>query len=183
MAKMTMAVQTDRDYAKEIRALIDQATEGGTYTPGTVAEQLVNFLRENDPELLIGWLNAQAVYYVRQAILRRDASARAHNRVQACRSVFKDAAEEFEKSGDSTELRSHFLTEAYVVSDGSRMLLKDMTSMELSYVADKYSQLARTSLLREAFLRALAKRCGDRPVGEVLDEETVATMWCSIAGE
>jgi hypothetical protein len=179
---MTMAVETERDYAKEMRTLIDQATQG-VYTSAVVAKELVEFLRTNDPELLEGWLDAQAVHFVRQAILKRDASARTYNRTQACRSVFREAAEEFEKSGDSTDLRSHFLTEPYVISDGSRMLLKDMTADHLSYVADEYAHSAKSSLLREAFLRAVAKRCGQRPVGEVLDEEAVAKIWCSIAGD
>ena len=181
MDLMTMAVEASRDYAHEMGALIDQTTLA-TATSATVAQELVAFLRTSDPQLLAGWLDTQAVSFLRQAILRRDASIRTHNRVQACRSVFRDAAKEFEQSGDDTDLRTHFLSETYVIPGGVRMLLKDMTAEHLSYVADEYATRAKSNLMREAFLRALAKKCGQRPVGDVLDEEAVAKVWCDLSG-
>jgi hypothetical protein len=96
--------------------------------------------------------------------------------------VFRDAAKEFEQSGDDTDLRTHFLSETYVIPGGVRMLLKDMTAEHLSYVADEYAARAKSNLMREAFLRALAKKCGHRSVGEVFNEEAVAKVWCDLSG-
>jgi hypothetical protein len=170
-----------RNYAKEMRDLIDQATEG-QYTSATAAQDIVKFLRTTDPELLAGWLDAQAVYFVREAILKRDHSARTHNRIAASRSVFRQAAEDFE-NGDEAPLRSNFMDEVYVIDTGARMPLRLMTAEELSFVADGFNRSAKESLLREAFLRALAKKCGAHKVEEVMDEETIAKLWCSLAGQ
>ena len=74
------------------------------------------------------------------------------------------------------------MTEVHVIEDGSRMPLRDMTAVELSFVADAYKKTAKDSLLREAFLRALAKKVGIYQVGNVLSEEQVAKLWNSISG-
>jgi|RhiMethySRZTD1v2_1073278.scaffolds.fasta_scaffold605059_2 hypothetical protein len=173
------ATATERNYAQEMRELIDMTTQG-RYTSASAAQEIVNYLREHDPDLLHGWLDAQAVHFVRVAISNRDHSARAYNRTAASRSVFRKAAEDFD-NGDEAPLRSNFLDEVYVIEAGVRMPLRQMTSVELSFVADDFGRSAKESLWREAFLRALAKKCGTRTVEQVFDEETIAKLWISVA--
>lgn len=167
-----------RNYAVEMRAAIDAETGGGPYVSAVIAEQLVDKLRATDPELLAGWLDAQAVQFVRIAINARDSSQRTHARQTAGRSVFRDAAQAAE-AGDSQALGS-FLTTVYVIEDGSRVRLAEMRKPELLYVADDYGHRAADALMQEAFLRALAKKVGSRKVSDVYDEAKLTAMWQSI---
>jgi len=169
-----------RDYAAEMRAVIDAEAQG-TYASPVVAQQIVDKLRATDPELLSGYLDAQAVQIIRHAINLRDCSVRTHNRVAATRSVFRSAAEAAE-AGDEEPLRTHFLAEVYLVEGGLKMPLREMRAAELTFAADDFARRASEHLMREAFLRALAKKCRTRPVGEVFSEDKLAALWNSISG-
>lgn len=171
---------SERDYAAEMRAVMDAETGDGPYTSVVVAEQIVEKLRATDPDLLHGWLDAQAVGIVRHAINLRDCSQRSHARVMAGRSVFRDAAEAAE-AGDTGPL-SRFLGTVYVVEDGSRVRLSEMRSPDLLFVADTYAKRAAENLLQEAFLRGLAKKVGKKKVSDLYDEAKLAEMWLSLTG-
>lgn len=165
-----------RDYAAEMRAVIDAETGDAPYTSVVVAEHIVTKLKATDPALLDGWLHAQAVNFLRHAINLRDCSARSHARVTAGRSVFREAAE----SGD-VEALTQFLDVRYVVDDANtRTRLADMGRQELLFAADAYKRRAAESLIEETFLRLLAKKVGTRKVADVFDEEKLATAWRSI---
>lgn len=166
-----------RDYAAEMRAVID-AEAHGTYAPPVVAAHIVEKLRATDPDLLRGWLDEQAPNFIRHAINLRDCSTRTHNRVASRRSVFRDAAEAFE-GGDAGALTG-FLDEVYPVEDGSKMPLREMRSPDLLFAADDYKARAQQNLMQEAFLRALARKVRNKRVGDVLDEDKVADMWRSL---
>ena len=170
-----------RDYAAEMRAVIDAEAQG-TYAPPVVAAQIVEKLRATDRDLLAGWLDSQAVNFVRDAINLRDCSTRTHNRAVASRSVFAKAAAAAE-AGDDGELRTRFLDEPYPVGDGLKIPLRDMKAADLSMAADNCASRAKDHLLREAFLRAVARKVGRRSVGEVFDEDRLAKMWRSIVGD
>ncbi len=167
-----------RDYATEMRAIFD-AERQGIYASPVVAADIAAKLEATDCDLLAGWLWDQRVQVLRHAINQLDCSVRAHNRLTASRSVFRRAAEDFE-AGDDEALTSNFLGEVYVVEGGMRMPLRDMKATELTYAADDFAGRARENAMREAFLRALAKKCRSKPVGEVFTEEKVAEMWTSI---
>lgn len=167
-----------RNYAAEMRAVMDAETATGPYTSALIAEQIVEKLRATDLDLLQGWLDAQAVGFIRHAINLRDCSQRSHARATASRSVFRNAAESAE-AGDAAPL-SQFLSTVYVVEDGSRVRLSEMTSPDLLYAADGYGQRAAEHLLQEAFLRALAKKVGKRKVADVFDESKLSDLWLSI---
>lgn len=168
-----------RNYAAEMRAVIDAETASGPYTSVTVAGHIVEKLRATDPELLDGWLHAQAVQFVRMAINQRDCSTRTHARQIASRSVFRDAALAAE-AGDPEALGG-FLRTVYVVEDGSRVRLAEMRSPDLLFVAEDYGHRAADALMQEAFLRALAKKVKNRRVSDVYDEVKLAELWQSIA--
>lgn len=167
-----------RNYASDMRAVIDEATSHGPYVSAVIAEQVVEKLRANDPDLLHGWLDLQAVQFVRLAINARDCSQRSHARMTAGRSVFRDAAAAAE-AGDPEPLGA-FLKTVYVVEDGSRVRLSEMTKPDLLFVAEAYAQRAAESLLQEAFLRAVAKKVGGRKVSDVFSEDKLNHLWRSI---
>lgn len=169
-----------RDYAAEMRAVIDEMASG-SYAAPVVAAEIVEKLRANDPELLDGWLHSQAVGFVRHAINLRDASVRTHNRIAVSRSVFRRAAENAE-AGDDTELMTNFLGEVYVVEGGMKMPLREMKADDLLFAAEDFTARAQENAMRAAFLRALAKKCHRKPVGEVFDEAKLAEMWRSVSG-
>lgn len=168
-----------RNYAAEMRALIDAETAEGAYVSAQVAEQIVEKLAATDPELLSGWLHDQAVGFLRHAINLRDCSQRTHARMTASRSVFRNAAEAAE--GGDPEPLGTFLKTVYVVEDGSRMRLSEMGKPDLLFVADDYGRRASDALLQEAFLRALAKKVGRRKVSDVYDEDKLSALWLSIS--
>lgn len=169
-----------RDFAAEMRALIDEMATG-SYAAPVVAAEIVEKLRANDPDLLAGWLDLGAVGFVTDAINRRDSSVRSHNRTAASRSVFRRAAAEAE-GGDDESLRTNFLGELYIVDGGMKMPLREMRAVELTFAADEFTRRAEENAMRAAFLRALAKKCARRSVGEVFDEDKLAALWLSISG-
>jgi hypothetical protein len=172
---------TGRDYMAEVRALIDAACTGTWSAPG-VANSIVENLRTNDPELLAGFLDLCAVDVVRNLVNERDRSTRSHNRKTASRSVFREATQKHE-AGDTEPLEqlTHFLQELYVSEDGTKIALKNMRAQELNFAADDFALRAKQNAMQEAFLRALAKKCGDRSVGEVYTEDQVAAMWLAVS--
>jgi hypothetical protein len=168
-----------RNYAEEMRAIIDAETAHGAYVSAVVAQRIIEKLEATDPELLNGWLRAQATNFLRHAINLRDASQRSHARATSGRSVFRDAASAAE-AGDAAPLSS-WLTTVFVVENGSRMKLAEMRKPELIYAAETYERKAADLLLQEAFLRALAKKVGNKRVSDVYDEQKLSDLWLSIS--
>lgn len=174
------AMSAYRDYAAEMRRLINGETAEGPYVAAQVAHHIVHKLREIDPDLLQGWLDLQAVEMVRTAIIKRDAATRAHARVTAKRHRFADAAKRFAE-GD-TEALGGFLNTVHVVEGGLRKRLSEMTGKELKFAADTYGKRAMENALHEAFLRKIAERVSDRQtVGQRFDEERLTKIWLSLA--
>jgi hypothetical protein len=171
---------SDRDFAAEMRAVVDAETGDGPYHSPAVAAHIVEKLRATDPELLDGWLHAGAVQFLRHSINLRDCSTRSHARQTAGRSVFRQAAADYE-AGDEGAMAA-FLDTRYVVEDGSRVRLAEMRKADLNFAADDYQRRASDQLMQEAFLRALAKKVGNRKVSDVFDDEKLSAMWTSLAG-
>lgn len=169
-----------RDYAAEMRAVIDAETSHGPYASPVVAEHIVEKLRATDPELLSGWLDAQAVGIIRHAINLRDCSVRSRVRATAGRSVFARQAAEHE-AGDAVAL-SGWLSVVHVVEGGSRKRLAEMTADDLGFVADDYGRRAAENALAESFLRALARKVGSGKVADHFTDAQLAELWQSIAG-
>lgn len=168
----------NRNYAAEMRAVIDEETSNGPYVSASVAETIVGKLQVNDPDLLQGWLNSQAVSLIRQAINQRDSSMRTHARLTASRSVFAEAGIEAAKG--NVEPLTKFLNTVYVVEDGSRVRLAEMRSGELLFAADSYRRRAEDAMLQQAFLRVLARKVGSGKVSDHFDEKRLAELWRTI---
>lgn len=170
-----------RNYIGDMRDLIDQATSNGPYVAAVVAERIVEQLRDDDPELLDGFLDLQAVQIVRDMIIHRDASKRAYARVMGSRSVFAGHLEQYEQ-GDAHALDG-WLRTPFTCEGGLRKKLADLTAADLEYVASTYEARAQENALMAAFLRALLKTAKSkrRTVGELFDETKLNAMWASIA--
>ena len=104
-----MKLATARNYVGDMRKAMDALTDGmGSYNAGLVAVQLVDKLKQDDPDLLNGWLQEQAVSIVKDAIRARDASIRAQTRQQAAPSAFDKDAKKFARSPAETLFWSLF---------------------------------------------------------------------------
>lgn len=169
-----MSKTETRDYVADLRAVIDAEFHDGDAAP-VVAQRIVDKLRATDPDLLTGWLNANAVAFVRDAIAHSERSTRAHNRAVARRGVFSEGA----AAGDVTA----FLSTRYVVDGkGHRMALASMKSEHLRYVAAEYDADAKAARFEAAFMRALAKRVGTGTVSDHFTEQQITDLRRSLPG-
>lgn len=183
---------SDRDYAKDMRGVIDEAASHGPYIPKQLATEIVEKLRVNDLELLQGWLDAQAEHFVWQAINDRDRSARSHAAATRDRGAFADAAEAFESdqmaehsggtaSGRGKKGLRDFLSMRFTVADGSRRKLGTLTATDLTYVGDRYEKRENENAFWKVFVRALAKKVGKGTVGDHFDNAQLTQMFSSLS--
>jgi len=171
---------TDRDFAAEMRALIDAETASGSYISRVVAEHVVSKLRATDQELLHGWLDAQAESFVWQFINDRDRSLRARARSTSKSRAFAGDAERHEAGEPHAMAR--WLNVPFVVADGSRKPLGDMAKDDLLFVADAYDARARETKMTASFARALARKVKTGVVRDHFTDEQLSTMWQSLSG-
>lgn len=169
-----------RDYATDMRQILDHATAEGPYVPRVVASEIVEKLRIADPELLDGWLHAQAEHFVWQAINDRDRSVRAATRHRAKRQEFGSAVSAHEQ-GEPGSLRK-YLDMPFSVGDGSRKRLASLAHDDLQFVGQTYRRRATDNALMEAFFTALAKKVKTGTVADHYSEDQVAAMFTSVTG-
>lgn len=174
---MTTSVAV-RDYGTEMRRVIDSATSSGAYTSCVVATEIVERLRVEDPELLDGWLRAQATQFIRMAINDRDRSIRTAARHRARPAAFAEAVTTHQ-AGDSTQLRG-WLDVPFTLEDGSRKPLGKLRRDDLLYVAGTYARRTEDNRLMDAFMTALAKKVGTRTVSEHYADHELTTMFDSL---
>lgn len=171
---------TNRDYIAEMRALIDKETADGPYNSRKVAERIVERLWAADPDLMDGWLQSQAVNFVWQSINDRDRSVRSHARATSRRDAFKRDTEAF-GAGDRDTL-VHWLNVPFVVRNGLRKRLTDMHADDLTFVAETYEARANDNRMTAAFLKVIARKVGNKAVGEVYTDERLSAAWRSLTG-
>ncbi|MGD9991014.1 hypothetical protein [Pseudonocardia sp.] len=167
------------DTAARMRDLIDQHTGSGPYVPRVAATEIVEKLRENDPDLLSDWLDEQATHFVWQAINDRDRSRRSRAVHTNRSSAFREAAVSH-TAGDVTALRA-FLDAPYTVADGSRRRLAELRRDDLLHVAGAYDKRAHENGMWSAFMKALAKKVSRGTVSDHFTEPQLAAMWNSLA--
>lgn len=175
---MPQAQPADRDYCQDMAGVINKHTGIGPYVPRIAAAEIVTKLLRNDPDLLHGWLQAQAIHFIWQAINDRDRSIRAATRARAGRVAFREA-HEAHLAGDPQPLR-RFLDLPFTVADGSRRRLAVMNGRDCQFVSADYGKRARQNRMMELFMAALAKKVGDRFVEDVYSEEQLSAMFRSL---
>lgn len=163
----------ERDFAAEMRSIVDAETAHGAYVSRAAARDVVEKLSINDPELLDGWLHSQAERLIWQMINDRDRSMRGAARTQG-RSVFAEMIEA-SKDGDTSGI-GRYMQAPYVIADGSRKPLAELMKNDLIFVADQYDMRAKSNAFEAAFIRALAKKVGARSVGDVFTEAKIAEL-------
>lgn len=171
-------MRAERDYAAEMRAIIDAETGEGPYTAAAVAHQIVDKLIATDPELLQGWLDAQAVQIVRLAIVDRDRINRTYARNKSNRSIFQNALVAAELG--HIESLGKWLSTVFVVREGMRLKLSEMRKTDLEHCAGMYKRKSNEMLMQEAFLLALARNVGTGQVKDIYDEAKLNDLWRSI---
>lgn len=168
-----MNTKTYRDYVGEMRKIVDRETASGPYVPRVVAAKIVAQLREQDPELLDGWLHQQAEQFVYEMIAKRDRSLRAYIKRRANSAAFaRDAAR-----GDLTG----WLTTRFAVEGGEHKQLRDMRRREVMYVAYGYENRANDNKMMAVFLKTIANQLNStETVGDRYTEEQLGRMWHSL---
>jgi hypothetical protein len=168
-----------RDFVTEMRKIIDDETSAGPYVSGVVAERIVAECRAGDPELLAGWLDQQAVTFLRQAINARDCSARTYARTATRRGQFATDASAY-TAGDVGALRGWLGVPFVISSGGARKQLADLTSVDLEFVASEYDRRSDENRMMAIFLRAMQKKVGDGTVGQSYSDAELISMWKSL---
>lgn len=164
---------SERDFAAEMRAVVDAETSHGAYVARAAARDVVEKLTINDPELLNGWLHEQAEKLIWQLINDRDRSRRGAARTQG-RSVFAELIEA-SKDGDTSGL-GRYLQAPYVIEDGSRKPLAELMKDDLIYVADQYEHRAKSNAFEAAFIRAIARKVGKGTVADHFTESKLMEL-------
>lgn len=171
-----------RDYANDMRALIDKYRRQTSYNASLIAHDIVEELLKGDRELLYGWLQAHAVPTIRAAVTAADAATRSYARTRG-NSVFAEV--DTKTPGQKAPIRQGFLQAVYVVdSENTRKALRDMTADDVMFVASRYDDRAKSAQLDAAFLRAVAKRIGkQRLVGDVYNNTQLDDLRVRLTGK
>lgn len=172
-------MSTDRDYNTEILNLVKEMTPAGDFTARLVADDVINKLRANDPELLAGWLDLRAGEILGAWIAAHYNSLRSRTRIMAPRRAFAEAAERFTETREPVILDP--FAAVYVVDhENLRRRVADMTGADHSFVADRYADDKHTAAMLEAFHRAVAKKVGDKRTADVFSTDQYLAMYRSI---
>lgn len=170
-----------RDFLTDMNDAIDAAIPDGDYVAPVVAAELIERLREEDLDLLTGWLNLKASVFLADVIARRSNSKRQTARIGAPRRAFREAAEVFVETREPVVF-SPFTFEYVVDADNTRRAVGRMTKADCLFVAEGYEATARQAKLEASFHRAVAKKVGVGVVGDVFTEEEYMAMYRSVTG-
>lgn len=174
-----MPEDSARDYAKEMRSIMESERANPDYTIATARDRIVEKLRDGDRDLWFGWLDLAGPGTVWEALDRIDRGHRHQTKQQALRGRFAEAAAGH-AAGDSTALLS-FTAMPIRVGAGT-MPLGQLGASQLLAAKAGYDQRANSERMMSAFLGALLKKVGKRTVGEVFPEEQLDRMWRSLVG-
>lgn len=171
-----------RDFAKEMRDVIDAATEreiatSGGYVPRKLASDIANELQINDPELLSGWLTDQAEHILWRTINDIDRSGRMHARATAGRRAFASAAGAY-ADGNPEPLRE-YMDLRFTVEDGTRRPLRHLRGPDLMFVSGTYSALAKRNTFMATVMQKLAEKVGSGTVEEHYDDAKLESIFGS----
>ena len=166
----------DRDYVREMRSLIDARTDVPTgYVAIEVATLIVEELREADPDLLAGWLDAQAEQFIRASIAKRDHSLRSHHAATRASSVFGKAMNEA-AAGNTTALHT-YLAMPFTLAGDVRKPLGALNHDDLVFVRDEYDRRARENRMYVSVMAQLAEKVTTGVVADHFTEEQLRNVF------
>jgi len=172
----------ERDYLAEMQTVIDAETAKPGYVAPLLARDIVEKLRANDPELLAGWLDLQAVDILREVINRQDRSARARTAFGATRAAFRQVAEDAAAADTPDGARrvvADWLERRETLADGRHIPLGDMRGPDCRARAGYYADQERAYRMRRIFFETLAAKIGD---DRVRDHFTSAQLETLVSG-
>lgn len=167
-----------RNFTVEMSELIAKRTDRPPYEPAVVAQEIVDHLLANDPELLRGYLEIHASAILREAITRRAGSMRMMARKSASGARMKEIVDSVASGtvGSLADIRDRWLNCSFELGDRQQHLLRTMRKDDLLHVAGDYDQRAAQNATEAAFFRALAEKVADKTVGEVFTEEQIVAL-------
>lgn len=164
-----------RDYLAEMGALVEVwCPLDGDWIATIVSGQMFTWLMANDPDLFHGWCEAQGITILAQRITARSRSQRMSAFHQRGPRAFAKASRAFD-AGDVNALdpfKAHYVVD----QANTRRSLGDMNKENLHFAASTYENRGNSALFEAAFLTALAKKVGNRTVGEVYTREQIIAM-------
>ncbi len=160
-----------------VLGMIDKELAGDMVVPREAAARIVADLIKNRPRVLIGFLMNRAVNLISDEVrllLNRDRSL-----------AFRDPDSQIGRFSQLQAAIKEDRAEAGLLLDqffrpgikGAQKRLRDMNCEDLSAVAEVYEGRAEMLNRRGAFFRVLARKGGNRTVGEVFTEEQVHTTY------
>jgi hypothetical protein len=173
---MTEATDLAAMYRTEFAEYVAKRLPKGDWAAPVVAAKIVTELRRKRPDLLAGWLDANAEQFITSHISTQDRIARQHRASDAPRSAFRAAADKFE-AGDSTAFDLRFVINA----NNLRRRVGDMSKSDHLYVAGEHDKRSASALFEAAFHRAIAKRIPNgKTTSDVLTEDEYLRLRDSI---
>lgn len=179
-----------RNYMLEMMELIRSSIPEQEHRIPAIAERLVSKLRAEDPELLAGFLDERAYYFVRAAMSEYAARHRRTlpSREQRRRSVFSASAAQFAQDGDAQALRQAVSVSPFAVFrvvDGQdlRKPTGKLRGPDVTYIIDHYNAIRSSAANEAAFWRAVKRRIGDDAIEDVYTEEQFESMYSSACGK
>lgn len=146
----------------------------GTTQPNAVtAAEMVRALSEQDPDLLLGWLQARSTAVLASYLNALDRGDRARARRGEAARTFAAAAVRFE-AGDLDAMNPFDATH---MIRGQRKRLGEMTGRDHLFVAEGYRRRAATQTFLQVVHRAVAVRVGNRTTEEVFTPEQYQAMF------
>lgn len=180
----------ERNYVVEMRNLINKCISTDRQSAPDLARELVDRLRDSDPDLLYGYFRQHAVVLIATLIRDQDRQARERAREQSGpRAIFAQAAQKHD-AGDSAPIKSlltkelnnsRLLDARYPVEDGSRLPLGDLYAPQCYFVAQGFRDRSRANAFEHAFFKALAVKVGDGTVRERFTEAELVRLRDSIS--
>lgn len=169
---------TARDYRADMATAIRDRMPEGDLVPSVEADRLHRWLLASDPDLLNGWLVANAVVFLTDMIGAQERARRSHARGQRERAAFaKDAKSVENGHADS----GSFAVRYQIDAAHTWRPVAQMTGVDHTFVAAGYEASAKTDLALAAFHRAVAKRLRNRTTADVFTETQYDEMYRSIA--
>ena len=167
-----LLTKTYREYRDEFLASLPD-----TFVPAVEAERFVTELRENNPDVLLDWLETHAVTIVGQDFGRY----RTNQRQQISR---ESTARRFAEAAAKGEMTPGMWAITFRVSDDdTQKRLGAMTGADHLFVATTHEADSRREAMLAAFHKAVAKKVGKRTTEEVFTPEKFIALRESITGD
>lgn len=158
-----------RDYIADFQKVIDAHMPTGDYVLPLLAADIVAELREQDQDLLGGWLWLNAEQLVTGYLGDRLRAQRNRRRADGPRSAFAEAAAAF---GDGDDSALDIFKKALVIDDHkTRRPIGKMTAADHRYVAKEYHTTAKSAQVLAGFHEAIARRIPNgKTTADIMDE-------------